>query len=219
MFKRKVVIGLASFVLITVLVGQSLSGAAGRGGQRPQRDAVQRGGNTGRVQRDPRQMQKQMQNMMVQRMKAQLEIDDEKWETVKPLLENVLQLDGQLNSGTAMGRLGMPGGMGGRGMGQGGPGGRGGPGVQPGQGRNRPVVEGQATTEGEKTALEKAGEELQELLKSSTAESAAIETKLAAYREAKTAVKGALAKAKEALKAQMTTPKQQATLALANMLD
>jgi len=178
------------------------------------------------VQRDPRQMEQQMRNMMVQRMKTQLEIDDEKWETVKPLLENVLQLDAQLNSGTAMGRLGMPGGMGGRGMGaggrgmgQGGQGGRGSSGMQPGQGRNRPAVEGQATTEGEKTDLEKADEELQELVKSSTAESDAIETKLAAYREAKTAVKEALAKAKEALKAQMTTPKQQAILALANMLD
>jgi len=161
--------------------------------------------------------------MMVQRMKAQLKIDDEKWETVKPLLENVLQLDAQLNSGTALERLGMPGGMGGRGMALGGrgmaPGGRGGPGMQPGQGRNRPAVEGQATTEGEKTDLEKVGEELQELVKSSTAESDAIETKLAAYREAKTAVKGALATAKEALKAQMTTPKQQAILVLANMLD
>jgi len=223
MFSRRLVFGLAAFVVVTVLVGQSLLGAGGRGGQRPQREGVQRPGRvggqrpgrveTGRGQRDPQQMREQMQKMMVQRMKTQLAISDEKWVTVQPLLEKVMQLNGQLNSGMAGGMYGMPGGFGGRGMG---PGGRGGPGMQPGQGRNQP--EGQATGQ-KKSDLQNATDELQALLRNRTAESAAIATKLAAYRSAKNKVKGDLAKVQGDLKAQMTTPKQEARLVLMGLLD
>jgi len=229
MFSRKVVLGLAAFVVITVLVGQSLFGAGGVGGQRPQRGVQrpqsgggqrpQRGVETGRGQRDPQQMREQMQKMIVQRMKTQLEIDDEKWKTVQPLLEKVMKLNGQLNSGAPGGMYGMPGGrgmaVGGRGMGVGG---REGPGMQAGQGRNRPVGEGQ-TTELKKTDMQKATEELQGLLRSGSAESDAIAAKLAAYRNAKNKVKGDLAKAQGDLKAQMTTPKQEARLVLMGLLD
>jgi len=220
MFSRKVVFGLAAFVVITVLVGQSLFGAGGVGVQRPQRGVQrpqrpQRPGETGRVQRDPQQMREQMQRMMVQRMKRQLEIADEKWETVQPLLEKVVQLNAQLNSGALGGMYGMLGGFGGRGMGAGG---RGDPGMQAGQGRNRPVGEGQTTERG-KTDLQKAADELQGLLRSFTAESDAIAAKLAAYRNAKNKVKEDLAKAQGALKAQITTPKQEARLVLMGLLN
>ena len=224
MFSRKVVLGLVGFVLITVLLGESLLGAGGVGGQRPPRGAQpsqrgaqrpQRGGTSGRVQRDPQQMRDQMQKMMIQRMKRQLEIDDEKWETVQPLLEKVVKLNSQLNSSTSGGVYGMAGGFGGRGMG---PGGRGGLGMQPGQGRNRPVREGQ-TSEREMSDLQKAADELQELLRSATAEPDAIAAKLAVYRNAKNKVKGDLAKAQGDLKAQMTTPTQEARLVLMGLLN
>jgi len=217
MLKRKVVLGLAAFVLITVLVGQSLFGAGGRGGRRSQRGTQrpQRGGNTSLMQRNPQQMREQMQKMMVQRMKTQLEIDDEKWQTVQPLLEKVVQLNGQLNSPSLVGMYGMPGGFGGRGMA---PGGRGGPGMQPGQQRNRPGRQDQ-TTKREKTDLEKATDELQQLLRSNTVEADEIKTKLAAYRDAKNKIKEDLAKAQEDLKAQITTPKQEASLVLMGLLN
>ncbi len=87
-----------------------------------------------------------------------------------------------------------------------------------GQGRNRPVGEGQ-TSEQKKTDLQKATDELQELLRSRTAESDAIATKLTAFRSAKKKAQGDLAKAQGDLKAQITTPKQEARLVLMGLLN
>lgn len=212
MFRRKVVLGSAAFVLITVFVVQSLWGAAGRvlPVQRPERSA-----NAGRVQRDPQQTREQIQKMMVQRMKTQLEIDDEKWQTVQPLLEKVVQLTGQLESRSLGGTYAVAGGLSGRRMAASE---RGGPAGQPEPGQTLPGRQEQ-TTAGEKTDLQKATDELQGLLRGGTAESAAIQTKLTAYRNAKNKVKEELAKAQADLKAQMTTPKQEATLVLAGLLN
>ncbi|MBN2270453.1 MAG: hypothetical protein JXN61_07560 [Sedimentisphaerales bacterium] len=212
MFKTKVILGSAAFVLLTVFVGQSLRGAAGRVRpvQRPDRSA-----NISRVQRDPQQTREQAQKMMVARMKTQLEIDDAKWETVQPLLEKVVRLTGQLESRSLGGVYAVAGGLSRRGAAVGE---RGGPAGQPEPGQNLPGRSEQTAT-GEKTDLQKAADELQELLRSGTGESAAIKTALAAYRSAKNKVKEELAKAQADLKAQMTTPKQEATLVLAGLLN
>jgi len=193
-------------------MGQSLWGAAGRVRpvQRPERSA-----NISRVQRNPQQTREQAQKMMVERMKTQLEIDDAKWQTVQPLLEKVVRLTGQLESRSLGGVYAVAGGLSRRGAATGE---RGGPAGQPAPGENTPARQEQATA-GEKTDLQKAGDELQELLRSGTPDSVAIKTALATYRSAKNKVKEELVKAQADLKAQMTTPKQEATLVLAGLLN
>jgi hypothetical protein len=210
MSKRRIVFGLAAFVLITVLVGQSLSGSGDRGGQRPQRgeqqaqpggQQPQRGGERpGRgqtMQRNP----EQMQEMMLERMKTQLQVTDEKWTTVKPLLKNVSSLNAQLNTrsrgGMAFGSRG--------GRGETAPGSKGG-------------AEPQPATDTPKTDVEKAADELQTLLRTEAPDADQIKTKLAALRIAKDKVKKDLAKAETDLKAQLT-PKQEATLVLMGQLN
>lgn len=213
MLRKKVIIAVASFALITLLVGQSLSGGQRpqRGGDRPQRGAErpqrggerpQRGGDQRQMmQRDPQAMQARMQQMMVERMKRQLQIEDDKWETVKPLLENVMKLNNQLNPSA---RGGMFGGFGGRGgMGAG--------------GRTRPGGAAEPAKT-EKTDLQKAVDELQEIVRSENAEDDSIKAKLTAVRTAKAKVKTDLAKAQETLKAQMTV-KQEANLVIMGLLN
>jgi len=210
MSKRRIVFGLAAFVLITVLVGQSLSESGDRGGQRPQRGGQQaqpggqqpqRGGERpGRgqtMQRNP----EQMQEMMLERMKTQLQVTDEKWTTVKPLLKNVSSLNAQLNTrsrgGMAFGSRG--------GRGETASGSRGG-------------TEPRPATDTPKTDVEKAADELQTLLRTEAPDADQIKTKLAALRIAKDKVKKDLAKAETDLKAQLT-PKQEATLVLMGQLN
>ena len=202
MSKRKIVLGLAAFVLITVLVGQSLSGAGNRGsgGQRPQRggersqQGEERPERGQRVRRTP----EQMQEMMLERMKTQLKVTDEKWTKVKPLLKKVSSLNAQLNPRSR------------RGMMFGGRGGRSGRG--PREGTEQP------TAETPKTAIEKATDELQKLLSAEDPKADQIKTKLAAFRSEKEKVKKALAKVETDLKAQLTA-KQEATLVLMGQLN
>ena len=231
MFRKKVIIAVAAFVLIAVLVGQSLSAGGVRsgrtGGQRPQRGAERppRGADQRQMmQRNPQEMQERMQTMMIERMKRQLQIEDDKWVTVKPLLENVMKLNGQLNPSARGGMFGGFGGAGAMGMGgRGGmsAGGRGGAGAgaggRGGQGQTRPGAT-TGTAKAEKTGLQKAVEDLQGLLRSQDAKDDDITAKVTAVRAAKTKLKADLAKAQDALKAQMNV-KQEANLVIMGLLN
>ena len=207
MSKRKIVFGLAAFMLITVLVGQSLSNSGrrggerpARGGERPQRDGErpQRGGErTDRAQR-MRGTPEQMQDMMLERMKTRLKVTDEKWTAVKPLLKKVGTLRAQLNPRSRGGMFGGRGGRGGRG---------------PREGTEQPP-----TKEPPKTGVEKAADELQTLLRAKDPDAAQIKAKLAALRSEKEKVKKDLAKAETALKAQLTA-EQEANLVLMGQIN
>jgi len=92
------------------------------------------GGGFGGGNFDPAQMQKQMQQMMMQNYQEQLGItNDTDWNAIQPLIQKVM--DAQQAAGGGMGgmgrmfggRGGRGGGMGGRGGGMGGPGGFGQP--------------------------------------------------------------------------------------------
>jgi len=207
MSKRKIVFGLAAFMLITVLVGQSLSNSARRGGQRPTRggerpqregERPQRGAERPergqRLQRTP----EQMQDMMLERMKTRLKVTDEKWTAVKPLLKKLGTLKAQLNPRTRGRMFGDRGGRGPRG---------------PREGTEQPPKK-----EPTKTGVEKAADELQTLLRAKEPEEAQIKAKLAALRSAQEKVKKDIAKTETALKAQLTVA-QEANLVLMGQLN
>lgn len=210
MSKRKLIFGLAALVLITVLVGQSLSSSGVRGGRQPQQGAQQpqRGSRTGaRPERgQTTRNYEQMQEMMLERMKTQLKVSDEKWPTVKPLLKKVRTLREQVSprfGGMMFGRGGM---------GAMGPGGRG------GRGGTAPGGRGGTATDTPQTDIEKATEALRTSLRAEAPKADDIKAKLAALRAAKSKAKKDLAKAESDLKAQLTT-EQEANLVLMGQMD
>lgn len=194
MFRRSIVAGFAVCILAMLLVSQSFSaaGARGGGGQRPRREGIRQ------MQRDPAQMQR----MMNERMKAQLEAGDEEWKVIQPRLQKVMNLRRQIN---APGRGMM---FGGRGQVMR-PGGRGQAGAQ----RTRP-----GQTQREPSAVEKATQELQEVLSSKDATSEQIKAKLTALRTAKEKAEKDLATAQKELKKDLTV-KQEAILVLSGYLN
>jgi hypothetical protein len=145
----------------------------------------------------------QMQEMMLERMKTQLKVSDEKWPKVKPLLKKVRTLRDQVSprfGGMMFGRGGMgPGGRGGRGGAA--PGGRGG-----------------TATDAPQTEVGKATSALRTALRAEAPKADDIKAKLAALRAAKAKAKKDLAKAESNLKAQLTT-EQEATLVLMGQID
>jgi len=220
MFRRKVILGLAACLVAMGRAaggrrgpqdGQAAGGGRGaQGGQRP--GGAQR-------PRDFQQMRERMQQMMDQRMKEQLGIaDDAEWKVFKPRLQKVQDLSRQLNAGGRMSMFGGRGGFGGFGQ-RGGPGGRG-PGGRgqdtqtTGQDR-RPGGTRPGAPERELGAVEKAAQELQELLRSESPKAADIKAKLTAYRAAKEQVKAELAKAQAELKLSV---KQEASLVLMGLM-
>lgn len=218
MLRRSIVAGLAVCILAMLLVSQSFSaggaggggrggagagGAGGRGGrgQRPQREGA------GQMQRDPAQMQR----MMTERMKVQLGAGDEEWKVIQPRLQKVMNLRRQVNvPGRGMMMYGGMGGGGGRGQ-AGGAGGR----NQAGGQRTRP---GTGQPQREQSAVGKATQELQEVLRSETTKPEQIKAKLTALRTAKEKAKKDLATAQKELKKNLTV-KQEAILVLSGYLN
>jgi hypothetical protein len=208
MLRRSIVAVMAVCILAMLLVSQSFSaggagggGAGGRGGrgQRPQREGA------GQMQRDPAQMQR----MMTERMKGQLGAGDEEWKVIQPRLQKVMNLSRQVT---------------GRGMMMGGPGGNAGR-RQPGGARTAGQDAGQRTRPGpgtgpqrEESAVGKATQELQEVLRSETAKPEQIKAKLTALRTAKEKAKKDLATAQKELKEKLTV-KQEAILVLSGYLN
>jgi hypothetical protein len=148
------------------------------------------------MQRDPEKMQR----MMTERMKEPLGASDEEWKVIQPRLLKVMTLSRQIN---APGRGMM---FGGRGQTMG-PGGRGGQRTRPGTGQQR-----------EPSAVEKATQDLQEVLRNKTATPEQIKAKLTTLRTAKEKATKDLAAAQNELKKDLTV-KQEAVLVLAGYLN
>ena len=206
MLRKSIIAGLAVCILAMLLVSQTFSAAGARGEagtrggregrvQRPQREGA------GRTQRDPAQMQR----MMTERMKAQLGAGDKEWKVIQPRLQKVMNLSRQVNaSGRGMMFAGrrQPGGPGMRGQ-------------DVGQ-RARPGTADRPQRE--QSAVGKATQELQEVLRSETAKPGQIKAKLKALRTAKVKAKKDLAAAQKELK-QSLTVKQEAILVLSGYLN
>jgi hypothetical protein len=159
------------------------------------------------MQRDPAQMQR----MMTERMKEPLGASDEEWKIIQPRLQKVMNLSRQVSGrGRGMMMYGGPGGFGGRGQTMG-PGGRG----QTGGQRTRP---GTGRMQREPSAVEKATQDLQEVLRGKTAKPEQIKAKLAALRTTKEKAKKDLVIAQKELKQKLTV-KQEAILVLSGYLD
>ena len=191
MFGRKVMFGSLVCVISAVLVGVLLAQPAE--GPREGR---------GRQRGDRRMSREQMRARMVERLKEQLGAKDEEWKVMEPRLQKVLDLSRQVDR---PGRSGMFSRRGGR------------------RGREadtdgRPRRGQAAASERETTAVEKAADELQNLLESESAKPGEIKAKLTALREAREKVKQDLAKAQQDLK-QILTVKQEARLVLAGLLN
>ena len=150
--------------------------------------------------RDPAQMQA----MMLERLQPQLGASDTQWNTLKPRLQKVMELNRQASS---VGRFGGPG----RGGMFGGPGRQGGPGQ--GRGQQQPAPQERVLT-----AVDKATQELQTLLGNQAATADQIKAKLTALRQATEKVKQDLAKAQTELK-QGLSVKQEAMLVLMGYLN
>jgi Spy/CpxP family protein refolding chaperone len=188
--QRKVMtVGVVACVL-AMMVGLSFAqaGASG-GGQAGGQGGGRRGGGGGRGNFDPAQMRQ----MMADRLKTQLNVDDQAWKVMEPRIMKVFDLSRQANAG---GR-GMFGGRGGRGPG----GGNGGP----------------QTPQGEQTAVDKATAALSTTLENQSASPDDIKKQLTAVREARMKAQQDLAAAQADLK-QILTLRQEAQLVLMGML-
>lgn len=199
MFTKKALTGFALLTVLTLFAAQSYSqqgdGPQGRGQRRGPQAAQMQGrpeGGPGQQmgQRDPAQMRQMIQERQIQRVKQVLNPTDEQWAKIEPALKKVINLNQQTNM------AGFPGQAFGRGR-MGGP-------------------EEQQSDE-EQTALSKARQELRTALNSGDAET--IKTKLQAFRKARKEALKQLADAKKELKAQLTTPQQEAELALMGYID
>jgi hypothetical protein len=144
-----------------------------------------------------------MRARMVERLKEQLGANDEEWKVMGPRLRKVMDLSRQADG---PGRRGMFFRRGGR---------DGGRDRRPGRG---PAERPAGAPERERTAVEKAAENLQKLLDSESAKAGDIKTGLTALREAREKAKQELAKAQQELK-QILTVKQEATLVLRGILN
>jgi hypothetical protein len=150
--------------------------------------------------------------MMTERLKGQLGASDEEWKVIQPRLQKVMNLRRQVNApGRGMMMYGGMGGAGGRGPGMMGGGGRG----QTGGQRTRP---GTSQPQREQSAVEKATQGLQEVLRSESAKPEQIKAKLAALRSAKEKATKDLATAQKELKKNLTV-KQEAILVLSGYLN
>ena len=205
MLRRSIVAGLAVCILAMLLVSQSFSAAGARGGRGDRGQRAPREG-TRQIQRDPAQMQR----MMTERMKVQLGAGDEEWKDIQPRLQKVMNLSRQVNARGRGMMLGGPGGFAGRGQTMG-PSGRG----QAGGQRTRP---GTGQPQREQSAVEKATQELQEMLRSESAKPEQIKEKLTGLRSAKEKAMKELATAQKDLKQKLTV-KQEAILVLSGYLN
>lgn len=191
--RRKMVIVSAVVCIVAVIVtGVSIAQPQGRGGQRP-------GGRQGGMF-DPARMRQ----MMAERMKEQLGVDDQAWKVMEPRLMKVIDLNRQASGGRARGMFFMGGRRGPQGdQGDRGPGGRRGP---------------QGPADRELTAVEKASEQLRTTLEDTAASPEIVKTQLTALRAAREKARRELAKARDELR-QILTVRQEAQFVLMGMLD
>jgi hypothetical protein len=189
-----IAIGLVALVAGSLSIGQMQGrGGPGAGGQRP-------GGRF-----DPARMRQ----MMAERMKEQLGVDDQTWKVMEPRITKVMELNRQVSGG---GRRGMFfGGFRGR---------RGTQGDQGNQADRGPGRRGgaQDRPERELTAVDKAEEQLQTTLEDQSASAETIKNQLKALRNARESAKQQLAKAQEDLR-KILNMRQEARLVLMGMLD
>lgn len=147
-----------------------------------------------------------MRQMMMDRMKEALGVNDEEWKALEPRIEKVQQLQRDSRGGGGMfmmfGRGPGAGGPGGPGRGPGGPGG---PGFGAG-GDRAPSPVMQATMD------------LRDTLDNKDAKPADIQSKLKALRDARAKAHDDLAKAQDDLKSLLTT-RQEAVLVTMGMLE
>lgn len=147
----------------------------------------------------------EMRKQQAERMREDLELSEDEYAAIQPMVENVQRLSMEsMAAGLGGGR---------------GPGGPGGPGGQAAFGRGgfmNAVMGGEMTPQGQ--ALNDAATALRGTLDSDSASSDDIKSKLAAVREARVAMQDALRQAREELRG-FVTPKQEATLVLQGILD
>lgn len=140
----------------------------------------------------------QMRQMMLDRMKEQLNASDDEWKAIEPRIEKVMEAQRDTRGAGGM-RLGPPGG------GRGGPGG-GGRGGPPGFGSdpNSPVS--------------KAAEELRSGLDDSNTNPQELAKRLAAYREAREQARAKLTVAQKELK-DLLSQRQEAVMLMMGMIE
>ena len=199
--RRKVMTISVAVCVLALVAGLSLAQQAGGGGQGGGRRGGGQGGGRGNF--DPAQMRQ----MMTQRMKEQLNVDDQAWKVMEPRLMKVMELNRQA-SGMGRGMFGM---MGGRRGGPGGPGGANDAGGQAAPARG-------SGPNGEQTALDKATAQLQTTLENQSASPDDIKKQLTAVREAREKAKQELAAAQQDLK-QILTLRQEAQLVMMGLLN
>ncbi len=201
MSMKKALTGLTLLTILALFAAQSYS----QQGQGPEGRGQRRGGPAGQMeggpaggpgqqmgQRDPEQMRQMIQERQIQRVKQALNPTDEQWAKIEPALKKVITLNQQTNM------AGFPGQGFGRGQRQG--------------------QEGQTEQSAEEqTTLGKARQELRAAINSGNADT--IKAKLEAFRKAREEALKQLADAKKELKAQLTTPQQEAELALMGYID
>ncbi|MEJ5258592.1 MAG: hypothetical protein WHS88_00195 [Anaerohalosphaeraceae bacterium] len=194
---------LTALTLLTIVALFAVPSFSQQGqGQGPEGRGQRRGGPAGQMEagpaggpgqqmgaRDPEQMRQMLQERQMQRVRQALNPTDEQWAKIEPPLKKVITLTQQTNM------AGFPGQAFGRAQRQ----------------------EGQAEQEEDQTALAKARRELRTAINSGNADT--IKAKLEAFRKAREEVLKQLADAKKELKAQLTTPQQEAELALMGYID
>lgn len=207
MFKRWMVVGLVVMALVGMGYASVALAQAGRGGGGGRPGFGGRGGRGGGFgQMDPEERREQVRQRMMERMREVLAFSEQEWKVVGPRVEKVYGLSRQLRGRGARGMMRMMfGGRGGRG-----PGGRGGPGG-PDRGPG-------AQAEREREPLERATDELQEVLENEQASADQIKQKLTALRRVEDQLEQEMDKAQEQLR-QVVTVRQEAQLVLMGLLD
>jgi hypothetical protein len=192
MRRQVVMVGVAACVLALVIGGLSIAQPPAGGGQGGP-------GGPGGGRFDPAQMRQ----MMTQRMKEQLGVDDEAWKVMEPRLMKVMELNRQTAGGP--GRGGMF--FGGR---------RGQDGNQNDRGpRDRQNAQGRPPEQ--QTAVDKAAEQLRTTLDNQSAAPEEIKKQLTALRDAREKAKLELATAQQELR-QILTLRQEAQLVMMGLL-
>ncbi len=192
-----VVVGVLALVVGLSLAQPPAGGGQGQGGQ----DQGGRGGR-GQGNFDPAQMRQRM----MERMKEQLGADDQAWKVMEPRLTKVMELNRQVGGGPGRGMF-----FGGMRGNRGGPGGQ--QGDQQGNRFRPPGMENR-----EPTALDKAEQQLQTTLESSSATPETIKAQLTAVRNEREKARQELATAQQQLR-EILTVKQEAQLVLAGQLN
>ncbi len=197
---KKTLLSACLFMLVAALATVSYAQNAG---QRPGRQGMGPGMGPGGFDREA------MQQRMAQMMQEQLEITAEEWAVVGPRLTKVMTLNRDASGMGGMGRM-FGGRMGaGRGPRDGQPAG----GPEGRRGRNAQEGENEDVS-----AVQKASDELSDILENAAATPDEIKAKLTALRTAREKARQDLIKAQEELK-EVLSLKQEAKLVMFGMLD